>query len=452
MKNVPIRIKFALLSAALVVVTIIAFAVFTFANFYDEQLEVLDWDIEAAGRRLADLQTQEELRRAAVEMTRYEPRASFAIFNNDGRVLDKGGEMPADLAREALTETGATTARAEKRGWRMMAFRQEKHAIVVAQNMDEVDEVMRDLVVAYALSLPLVALLSALGAWWVAGRVLRPVRRLTKAAENVQAEKLDQRVPVPQARDDIQRLAIVLNSMLARLEKSFEQARRFSADASHELRTPLTILQGEVGQLMREPGLSAAHENKLVSIQEEIARLHRTTEALLTFARLDSGGDYLERGQCDLSALVRDVCADAELFADGLDVRIEAEIENGISVNGDEAHLRRVFLNLFDNAVKFNVTGGRIACSLRETVDGEKRTVVFRIGNTGAGIPKAKRAGLFQRFSRVGENHEFENATTGSGLGLSLSREIARAHDGDLVFDATASTEGWTEFVLTLPE
>lgn len=453
MRKIPIRLKIALSTAALVVATVVMFAVFTFANFYHEQLEVLDWDLEAAGRRIADLPTAGDMRQAAGDMTRYEPRSAFAIFHDDGRVLAQGGDMGAELARNALREMGAVTASANNRGWRMMAFRHGKTSIVVAQNMDEVHEVMSDLVIAYALSLPLAALLCALGAWWIAGCVLKPVRALTDAAENMQAEKLDQRVPVPLACDDVQRLALVLNSMLARLEKSFEQAQRFSADASHELRTPLTILRGEVDQLMREPGLRPEHENRLVSIQEEIARLQRTTESLLMFARFDSGRAMIRGEPFDFSALVREACGDAELLAIGAGVRIEADIAAGVRVNGDDAHIRRILLNLFENAVKFNVRDGRIACSLAETTSDGKRVAVFRIGNTGAGIPGEKRARLFQRFFRADESRERTHAASaGTGLGLSLSREIARAHNGELVFDETAGEKDWTQFTLTLPQ
>lgn len=461
MKKLPIRLKIALLTASLVCAVVVTLGAFTFANFHAEQLEAIDWDLEAAGRRIADLQGASEIIRAADEVVRYEPRASYAIFNAaDGSVLGFGGEMPPGLARAALKETGALTVRGEERGWRMMAFRHGQLVIVVALNLDEVREVVRDLTAAYALSLPFVALLCAFGAWWVAGRVLKPVRALTAAAENVQAEKLGDRVPVPPARDEVQRLALVLNSMLSRLEKSFGQARRFAADASHELRTPLTILRGEVERLLHGPGLDAAHEDRLVSIQEEIARLQRTTESLLTLARLDSGDSMMRRETFDLSELVREACEDAELLATSRGVRLEAGVAGGVVLGGDSGHIRRILLNLFDNAVKFNADGGRISCSLSSAWDerggDKKRVAIFRIGNTGAAIPESLRGRLFERFFRADESRGRDAAAAGgSGLGLSLSREIARAHGGELSLDEAASAgaqgRAWTEFVLTLP-
>lgn len=459
MGKIPIRLKLSLMSATLVVAVVVTLAAFTFVNFYHEQLEALDWTIEAAGRQIVDLPAQQQIRQAADDMARYEPRAAFAIFHTDGRAGDNGGEMNPDLARNALGATGAITVRADDgRGWRMMAFRHAQHTIVIAQNMDEVYDVILDLVTAYALSLPFIAALVAFGAWRIAGRALRPLRALTDDVEKVQAEKLNQRVREPPARDEIRRLALVFNSMLARLEKSFGQARRFSADASHELQTPLAILCAEVEQLMREPGLTAAHEARLVSIQEEMGRLQRTTGALLLLARLDSGGLTMRREPFDMGKLVRQTCADGELLATSRDVRLETKIAqdpNGapLMVNADEDHVRRVLLNLLDNAVKFNESGGRIECSLApgKAAGTEKRVVVFRIGNTGAGIPGAMRAELFQRFFRMDASRAREGAAAGSGLGLSLSHEIARANCGELALDEQSSTEGWTEFVLTLP-
>jgi signal transduction histidine kinase len=287
-----------------------------------------------------------------------------------------------------------------------------------------------------------VLVVAALGGWWVAGRALAPLRDLTAAAESIRAVRLDRRVPVAPANDEIRRLADVLNAMLGRLEKSFEHAQRFAADASHELRTPLTIMHGEIERLLRTPNLDRMHEEKLLSLQEEIGRLDRITEHLLLLARFDTGNVAMRREPVDFSALVAGTCEDAELLAEAQAITLTTHVGPGIIVAGDDAHLRRVVLTLLDNAVRYNHVNGKVESTLELRSTG----VELRVRNTGPGVPESGRAQLFQRFFRV----DPARGRGGHGLGLSLAREIARAHDGEIELGPNVQ-EGWTEFILTLP-
>jgi two-component system, OmpR family, heavy metal sensor histidine kinase CusS len=202
------------------------------------------------------------------------------------------------------------------------------------------------LLLAFGFSLPLVLFVAALGGWWVAGRALQPLHEFTEAAERIGAEHLNRRVEVPATDDEIRRMATVLNAMLGRLEKSFRQAQRFAADASHELRTPLTIMDGEVERLLREPALPAETERRLLSLQEEIARLQRITEQMLLLARFDAGGTGALHAPVDFSTAVRVACDDAELLATANGLTIQAEVAPNVTVRGNDGHLRQLLLNL----------------------------------------------------------------------------------------------------------
>jgi two-component system heavy metal sensor histidine kinase CusS len=316
------------------------------------------------------------------------------------------------------------------------------HRVLLAFQLDEVIEVVSHLLLAYAISLPFVLALAGLGGWWVAGRALVPLRGLTVAAETIGVDALDHRVPVPPSGDELARLATVLNAMLTRLEHGLRQAQRFAADASHELRTPLTVMHGEIERLLHAPRLDPALEPKLLSLQEEIARLNRITQQLLLLARFDSGAFPLARERTDFSELVTAACEDAELLAAERRLTIHPQIVSGLEVHGDPAHLRRAVLTLLDNATRYNHDGGRVECRLLATDTG----VEWRVGNTGPGIPADAVPQLFQRFFRADPARQ----RGGHGLGLSLAREIARAHHGDLAL-APRTAPGWTEFVLTIP-
>lgn len=444
MKAWPIRWKFAAWTAALVGFSLLVYSGFTLRNLYDEQIEAIDLDLEADGRRLTGLPDLVHLQAAVTEDEHYAAWRTYAVFDEFGKLGYRSPRLPETFAREALTQDKHHTVRDKNSRWRIGAFASPSSTLVVAYDLDEVREIMEDLIVAYALSLPIVVLIAAAGGWWVSGRALQPVRDLAATVERVQAERLDQRVPVPPAPDEIQRLSLVFNAMLSRLEKSFEQAQRFAADASHELRTPLTIIRGEIDRLMRAPGILSEHQEKLVSVQEEIERLQHITDNLLLLARFDSGRVQLITERVDLTSLVRDACDDAELLGANQNLRIERHLSDSIFSRGDTAHLRRVVLNLLDNAVKFNFPGGLVRCSLAA----DDKHVTVRIGNTGPGIDVELRPRLFQRFFRADPSRS--GARQGHGLGLSLSREIARAHGGDLQW-VDSSDPGWTEFVVTLP-
>lgn len=443
MKSLSIRLKFALWAAALVGIALVMYSGATLKNLYDEQLGSVDLELTADGMRFAELRPMSAGMEAAAELARFESWLGYAAFDSAGKLHARSERMPEALARLALSNPKLQTARDGARVWRVGSFKGDAVTFVVGYDLEEVHQIIRDLVVAYALSLPVVVLIAALGGWWVSKRALAPVLELTLAAEKVQAGSLNRRVPVPDAKDEIQRLAVVLNAMLNRLEGSFDQAKRFAADASHELRTPLTVMWAEIDGMVRTPGRSLDDQARLVSIQEEIDRLHRITDNLLLLARFDSGRVPQQLETLDFKILVEEACQDIDLLAAAKGVRVETLELESVVVSVDPIHLRRALLNLLDNAVKFNDVGGRVTCQLVES-DGK---AVCTVGNTGEGIPVELRPRLFQRFFRADPSR---GRSGGNGLGLSLSREIARAYGGDLALAEKSGGE-WTYLVLTLP-
>lgn len=296
---------------------------------------------------------------------------------------------------------------------------------------------------AYGVALPVVLLVIATGSWWIARRALAPVVAITAAARAITADKLAARLPAPRAEDEIARLTRVLNDMFDRLERSFAQARRFSADASHELRTPLTILRGEAEEALRTGGFSAEQEKILISLLEQVGGLQKIADNLLLLSRFDAGKNPVQLAPLDFTALVSDAAEDAELLAAPAGLKVSAELAPGVCVAGDAVLLRRLLLNLVDNAVRYNRPGGEVQLALRR----ENSTAVLTLANTGPGIPPERRGELFQRFFRLAADRN--RATGGSGLGLSLCREIATAHVGRI--ELVRSEADHTKFSVHLP-
>jgi heavy metal sensor kinase len=443
MRPLPITWKLALGAAALVGVVLAIFAGGTFLNLYSEQIEEVDLELAAQSRHLATMPSSRISEQTMDELARFQPWLAIAIFDRTGRLVRGSEVLPESIARLAMTEPAIRTVRAPNgESWRITRLERDATVFVIAHTLAEVHDIVHDLLVAYLVLSPVVMVVSGLGGWWVAARALAPLRALTKAAESIGANHLDRRVPLHPANDEIRRLADVLNAMLGRLEQSFQQTHRFAADASHELRTPLTIMQGEIERMLRSPALLEAQEEHLLSLQEEISRLDRITEHLLLLARLDAGQIVLPHAIVELSALVETACEDAELLADARKVKLSVAIEPGVSVVGEEVHLRRVVLALLDNATRYNQVGGKVECVLARKGEAAE----LRVRNTGPAIPEQARALLFQRFFRA----DPARARGGHGLGLSLSREIVRVHGGEIALNPETE-DGWTEFTVTLP-
>lgn len=444
MKALPIRWKFALWTAALGGAVVLAFATATFFNLSAEQMEAVDLEVEAAGRHITGLTATQLTTKEPDELVQFQPWLTAAVFGENGQILQRDETLPEPIARAALTQVGLHTVHDNAGGsWRTLSLRHDGLTLALAYSLEEVRDIFQDLLIAYALSLPVVLVLAALGGWWVSGRALSPLRDFTATAEDIRADQLHRRIPAPPAQDEIRRLAEVLNAMLTRLEKSFAQSQRFAADASHELRTPLTIIGGEIGLLLRTPNLPREAEEMALSVQEEVSRLQRITEQMLLLARFDAGTVTTAHADVDLSQLVQLACEDAELLASSAgSVTVTSEIGPDIHVRGDETHLRRLVLNLLDNAIRYNEEAGRVSCTLTT----HSEFVVLTVGNTGPAIPAEARPNLFQRFYRT----DAARTRGGHGLGLSLCREIAHAHQGEIELSMPGKP-GWTEFAVRLP-
>jgi len=334
-----------------------------------------------------------------------------------------------------------STARAEGQRWRLCVSGDLDVTLVLGVSLDEFGTEMGQVANSFLLALPAALLLIAAGSWLLSQRALRPLDRLAQVAEQVTASRLDQRIPSGNAETEFLRLITVFNEMLDRLERSFKQAVRFSADAAHELRTPLTILQGEIEQALQHAPDGSEQQQVCSNLLEEVQRLKAIVQKLLLLSRADSGRLQPALARVDLSSAVEDALEDTRALAPHLTV--EGHVTPGLQMMADRALLQQVLQNLVSNAIKYNREGGAIEIRLRRTGAVAELTVA----NTGAGIPLEDRDKVFERFYRA--DRARSRGVDGVGLGLSLAQEIVRAHQGTLVL--AGSQEGWTRFRVTLP-
>lgn len=315
--------------------------------------------------------------------------------------------------------------------------------IRIARSEEALQRQFRDVVSVLALGLPVVLALAGLVGYGFARRVLAPLGAMATRAEQITAERLNDRLPVENPNDELGHLARVFNDTLARLEYSFEQLRRFTADASHELRTPLTAIRsvGEVG--LQRGGSAADYREVIGSMLEETNRLTRMVESLLTLSRADAGIVQLEHLPLPLLDLARDAAGFLEVLAEEKKQHLTVEGDRSVTLNGDRLFLRQAAINLIDNAIKYSPVGGEI--SIRVGRDGDQ--AVIEVTDQGPGIPPEHVDKVFDRFYRIDKARSREEG--GTGLGLAITRWAVEAHGGTI---SVSTNQGkGAAFILRFP-
>ena len=289
------------------------------------------------------------------------------------------------------------------------------------------------------LTVPLALALCVAGGYLLAGRALAPIAALGNSLSAIQPNDLHRRLEATPVRDEIGRLVEVINALLDRLERASATERRFASDAAHELRTPLAVLRSGLEVALTRDRTPQENRVALENAHSEVVALCKISEELLMLARLN-GEVAIDRKPVDVVALVTEVASAVEPLAASKQIELHATAPEQMTIDGSTTHLRRLVINLVDNALKFTPPGGKITVNLAQ----EQNRAVLRVSDTGPGIEESELPLIFERFFR-GAHANGE----GSGLGLSLCREIARLHGGQIT--ASNLPKGGSEFVVTLP-
>jgi heavy metal sensor kinase len=303
------------------------------------------------------------------------------------------------------------------------------YLVQVAASLQQLQQGLRDSLWLILPLFPLVLLLAAAGGFWMSRRALAPVDDITLTARTITADNLSHRLTVPQTGDELQRLSETLNEMIDRLETAFKRIARFTADASHELRTPLTVMRTTAEVALRGDSSQAAHRHHeaLKQIVAEVQRTSHLVENLLILANADSGHERLSRARTDLAAAAREACTEAAVLAQAKAIRLLHELPaEPVWVHGDPNALRRLFLILLDNAIKYTPPGGN--CELRVATAAFE--VIGTVRDDGVGIPPEHLPLIFERFYRVDAARSRQQS--GTGLGLAIGKWIAAEHGGSI--------------------
>ena len=297
----------------------------------------------------------------------------------------------------------------------------------LGRSVAELTAILDAYMVMYLYSVPLVLIVAVAVGWYLAVHALKPFEEVAKTAEQITSEKLNTQIVNVRKEQEIQRLVQSFNSMVARLSQSFDQMRKFNANVAHELRTPLAILQGENEIALRSASVPEEIRAVLISNLEELGRLTRIVNDILTLAEVEAGSQVLTRRPLDLKSLVNDLADQMQLLAMERNIQIDVRDLPEAMVLADDLWIRRAVLNLLDNAIKYSRDGGKIRVSMIN--DGAK--VCLSIHDDGIGIAGRDLPHIFDRLFRADPARN--RNTGGVGLGLSLVKWVVEAHDGRIM-------------------
>jgi signal transduction histidine kinase len=401
MSRLPIRVRLSLAFAAAMAVVLAALGAF----LYFQLRHSLDEQIEASLRAQAD---------AAAAGAVVQREESVA------QVLDADGEVVRGFARPLAEPTtrehfvDREVAGLDDNPYRLLVVPAEGgQTVVVGASLEDRDDALGGLLAAFLVGGPIALGLSTLLGYLLAGALLRPVEDMRRRAAEISTERAGQKLPLPQAHDEIFRLGTTLNEMLGRLEAGIARERQFVADASHELRTPLALLSTELELAQRRPRSPEELRAALDSAAEEVDRLTRLAEDLLVLARADEGQLPLRREEIPVKDLL-------ETVAGRFDQNVEIGVQDGDSIVGDRLRLEQALGNLVDNARRHGAGTIRLQAERRDD------RIELRVSDEGPGFSPELLPHAFDRFTRGDEARE----RGGTGLGLAIVAAVAKAHGG----------------------
>ena len=442
MTRLSLRVRLTLVFAVAMGVVLVAVGALLYARLADSLLEQVDDNLETLAEGVEPLARSSE----DVRVERLDVETFVQVLGPGNRIRGfpaplltdderrRAADGPYYLTRPRLSREGAVRLRVSA-----LEVDGQVVTIVVGGSLEDREEALDGLLAQLLVVGPLALLLTAVAGYVLAGAALRPVEAMRLRASEISSERAGQRLPLPQARDEVRRLGETLNDMLGRLEAGLARERRFVADASHELRTPLALLQTELELASRRPRSREELEQALGSAREEVERLVRLAEDLLVLARADDGRLPLAQEKHIVREVLDAVAGRHDSRAAAAGRAIEVAAADEAILTGDRLRLEQALGNLVDNALRHGL--GVIRLEARQ-IGG---LLELRVSDDGTGFPPEFLPHAFERFSRA----DVARAGSGAGLGLAIVDAIARAHGGTA--QARNKPEGGAVIVMRIP-
>jgi len=320
---------------------------------------------------------------------------------------------------------------------------EEEYLVQIARPMEKLQEEIYDLVISIAIGLLLYTIALVLFGYFAAGRILKPIADINVLAREISEKTLDKRIPQGKNKDELYTLSSSLNQMFDRLQYSFRLQKEFIANASHELKTPIAMLRLFFGEALQRNDLPDDLTGRLASQSANVLRMDRLVKNLLELSTLELKETFAP-AQVDLTRTLTTILHEFKEIIQAAGIQLDVTLEDVVSLYGDGEKLRRMFINLIDNAIKYNRDeNGQIRVSLKK----EDKVAEIRMYNTGATIPKAEQNRIFDQFYRLEKSRA--STSGGSGLGLTIVKRIVELHQGQIAVEH--GHDSGTEIHIMLP-
>ncbi len=437
MKRLNIRWKLTLWYGGVLAVVLVAFSTVVYLTMRHQMLGRIDqglteeladvlYEVKRAGdaRSLHEWLDRRFSRHEGFDFQITRP-AGWRFFANV-----RLGETFLPLPGEATASASFASVPVDSSGrWRIVSLLAQGPegplTVQVARSLAPFDQESAELLNTFLLTCPVTLLIAVSGGYFLARHAMRPVQTMTRSANQISADRLNQRIDVDNPDDELGALARTLNQMIDRLERSFTEIQRFTADAAHELRTPLAVIRNEAEVALRATRTPEEYCRVLENLLEETNRLSTLADQLLFLCRQDAGLQSAKPETVAMDILVKEVVGNMHLVAEAKGIQLSLDNEFQAHVIADPSQLRRLFYNLLDNAIKYTMTGGKVMVSAQST----NGILSIAIQDTGTGIPQEHLPHIFERFYRVDPARTGE---TGAGLGLALCQSVVKGVGGTI--------------------
>lgn len=442
----PIKWKLTLWYGGILSLILVIFACGVYIYFNNSLQKSIDTKIRSIGEVLSSSMTEAHGTSVFGNFERYlenvlgrKPKGKFIqILDSSGRIGAKmsdieGETLPTSfntLERAMRGEVVYETVERTKPRLRMVTIpivenKKVTSVVQIGTSLEDFDETMRKLLLVMIISIPTSISVTIVVGYFMAKKALRPVDQIRRAAVKITSSNLDEKIDIGGRRDELARLAETFNAMIGRLKDSFQRINQFSIDVSHELKTPLTILKGATEVALRKERDKEDYKRLLISNLEEVDRMSRIIDDLLLLSKAETKEIKLNLEEIALRDLILGVCMDMKITAANKGIELQATDLEDVRLKGDELKLRRMLWNIVENGIKYSPRGGTVAISSYVN-DGYAR---IDVKDNGVGIAEEDIKFIFDRFYRADRSRRRE---TGSGLGLSISKWIAEAHNGTI--------------------
>jgi len=435
-KSASIRIRLTVWQTLMMALILTVFAMCTYAYVRESLFAQIDARMESNLKLFAKAKHIEVTDLDEIE--RHSPVIAFSVledgspyYMSDGwstAKLDTAGSPPA-IGRWIYTSPQGNIYHMKES---TLLIDGKNLLITTAEQSEQIHNGLDRLGLTLLVGFPVTLLLSLFGGYILAGRILKPLQHITQRARSISAENLSERLDISNPHDELGQLSTILNDAFKRLDYTFKRLNRFTEDAAHELRTPLAVLRsvGEVS--LHKPREAGAYREVIGSMLEEVDRLGRLVDGLLSLARAESDQYLSPKKAENLQTLVKEVVECLQVLAEEKNQILTFDATKPLSSNIDYDTVRLALMNLLANAIRFTPEGGTIKVSLRDI----GTSAAIDIQDNGPGIAPAHLPHIFERFYRVDASRSHD--TGGTGLGLAIARSAVEANNGKIELESKA--------------